>query len=126
MIHARDSMEMQIDLISNQSRSLRGVFHCFTGTSDQAKRIIELDFFLGIGGILTYKKSNLDGVIAEIGLERVVLETDAPYLPPVPHRGQRNESSFLPYVVERLADICEVPVNEIERITRRNAMNIFN
>ena len=126
VIHARDSMEMQIDMISNQSRSLRGVFHCFTGTSDQAKRIIEMDFFLGIGGILTYKKSNLDVVIAEIGLERVVLETDAPYLPPVPHRGQRNESSFLPYVVERLADICEVPVNEIERITTRNAMNIFN
>ena len=126
VIHARESMDRQIRLVQNQDKTLKGIFHCFTGTREQAQKILDLNFFLGIGGILTYKKSNLEEVIREIGLDRVVLETDSPYLPPVPHRGKRNESSFLLKVVEKLSEVMEVEVSEVEQITTQNARNVFN
>ncbi len=126
VIHARDSMDMQIRMVQQQDEALKGVFHCFTGTEEQAKEIISLNFFLGVGGILTYKNSTLKEVLRIIGLDRVVLETDSPYLPPVPYRGKRNESSFLSYVVDVLSDTLSIGNNEVERITSRNAREIFN
>lgn len=126
VIHARESMDMQIRMVQKQDKTLKGIFHCFTGSAEQAQKILDLEFFLGVGGILTYKKSNLDEVIREVGLERVVLETDSPYLPPVPHRGKRNESSFLLHVVEKLSEVIGLESTEIERITTENARNIFN
>lgn len=126
VIHARDSMDMQIRMVQEQDKALKGVFHCFTGTEKQAREIMTMNFFLGVGGVLTYKNSSLDEVIKIIGLERVVLETDAPYLSPIPYRGKRNESSYLSKVVEKLSDLLSVEETEVERITSRNAREIFN
>lgn len=126
VIHARDSMDLQIELVEKWDSSLKGVFHCFTGTIEQARRILDLDFFLGIGGILTYKKSTLGEVIEEVGYDRLVLETDAPYLPPVPYRGKRNESSYLPHVAEKLSELFGIEVADVERITTENTKKIFN
>lgn len=126
VIHARDSMEMQIKMVQKQDEALRGVFHCFIGTAEQAKNILAMNFFLGIGGILTYKNSTLDEVIEIIGLENVVLETDSPYLSPSPYRGKRNESAYLSHVVSKLSDILSIEKGEVERITSKNAREIFN
>lgn len=126
VIHARDSMEIQIRMVQKQDETLKGVFHCFTGTEVQARKIIEMNFFLGIGGILTYKNSTLDEIVQVVGLERLVLETDSPYLPPVPHRGRRNESAYLPHVVDKLSRILDMNNADIERVTSQNARNIFN
>ena len=102
-----------------------GIFHCFTGTIEQAKRAIDLGFSLGTGGILTFKNSGLDKVIKEIPIEHLVLETDSPYLAPVPKRGKRNEPAFLPYIAKRLAEIKEIDVHQIAEQTSRNAERIF-
>ena len=126
VIHARDSMDMQIKMVQKQGDALKGVFHCFTGTEEQARKITSMNFFLGIGGILTYKNSTLDEVLQVIGLDRVVLETDAPYLTPVPYRGKRNESAYLLHVVEKLSGIFSLDDAEVEGITSRNAREIFN
>jgi TatD DNase family protein len=103
----------------------RGVFHCFTGTREQAERIMALGFYLGIGGVVTYKNAGVDAVIKSIGLEAVVLETDAPYLAPVPYRGKRNESSYLPLVAEKLALTVGCPIEEVAAITTQNAVKLF-
>src|SRR5690606_7064696 len=126
VIHARDSMDMQIRMVQKQDKSLKGVFHCFTGTEEQARLIMEMNFLLGIGGVLTYKNSTLDEIIPVNGLDRVVLKTDSPYLSPVPYRGQRNESAYLPHVVDKLSKILAIEDVEIERITSHNARKIFN
>ena len=126
VIHARDSMDMQIKMVERQGDALKGVFHCFTGTEKQARAITAMNFFLGVGGILTYKNSTLDEVLQVIGLDRVVLETDAPYLPPVPYRGKRNESAYLSHVVEKLSSVLLIDCEEVERITSDNAKKIFN
>ncbi|MBY5958287.1 TatD family hydrolase [Membranicola marinus] len=126
VIHARDSLDMQINMVQEQKPALKGVFHCFTGTEEQARKIIAMNFFLGIGGILTYKNSTLDEVIEVIGLENVVLETDSPYLSPSPHRGKRNESAYLSHVVRKLSETLSVNIEEVEQITSRNAREIFN
>lgn len=126
VIHSRDTMDRQIEWVEKQDQTLRGVFHCFTGTSEQGKKIMDLNFFLGIGGILTYKNSILDEIMPTLGLEKVVLETDAPYLSPVPFRGKRNESSYLPQVIRKLSDIFEVEDSDIERITSENARRVFS
>jgi TatD DNase family protein len=126
VIHSRNSTDECITMIEkNKSDRLRGVFHCFSGNLDQAKRILDLGFYLGIGGVLTFKNSGLDKVIAEIGLEQIVLETDAPYLAPVPYRGKRNEPSYLSYVVDKLALIKEKTPEEIGVITTANAAKLF-
>jgi TatD DNase family protein len=126
IIHARDSMDLTIDIVKNkQDGSLKGIFHCFSGNIEQAKKIIDLGFYLGIGGVLTYKKNELTGIVEELPLNYFVLETDAPYLPPVPFRGKRNESSYLTYVAHKMSEIKKVPVDEIENITSKNAENIF-
>ena len=126
VIHSRDSMAESIALVrEHQKGKLRGIFHCFGGDAASAKQIVDLGFYLGIGGVLTYKNSGLPAALQEIDLEHLVLETDAPYLSPVPFRGKRNESSYLKYVVARLAEVKGVPVEEVARITTKNAEKIF-
>ena len=127
VIHSRNSTDECITTIrENQKGNLKGVFHCFSGNSEQAKQIIDLGFYLGIGGVVTFKNSGLDKVMQEIDLKHVVLETDAPYLAPVPFRGKRNECSYLKYVVEKLSEVKDVSKAEIERITTANAKELFS
>jgi len=127
VIHSRNSIDECIKVIrENQQGNLKGVFHCFSGNEKQAKEIIDLGFYLGIGGVLTFKNSGLDKVMADIDMKNVMLETDAPYLAPVPFRGKRNECSYLKYVVEKLADIKNVTKEEVANITTKNAKELFN
>ena len=126
VIHSRNAVDECIKVVQDsQDGNLKGVFHCFSGTIDQARKIIELGFYLGIGGVLTYKNSGLDKVMNEIGLDKVILETDAPYLTPVPNRGKRNEPAFISIIAEKLAEINNIPVNEIANITTQNAQKLF-
>ncbi len=126
-IHTREAFQVIIDLVEKmQDGRLKGVFHCFTGGKEEARRILDLGFSLGIGGVVTYKKSDLPDVLAIVPPERIVLETDSPYLSPVPHRGKRNESAFLIEVVKKLTDIYGVPEETIATITTENAKRLFN
>jgi TatD DNase family protein len=127
VIHSRNSIDECIQMIKqNQKGNLKGVFHCFSGNLEQAKQIIDLDFYLGIGGVVTFKNSGLDKVMKDVDMKYVVLETDAPYLAPVPFRGKRNECSYLKYVVEKLSEIKIISKEEIERITTENAKELFS
>lgn len=127
VIHAREAFNEIFDIIDElNDTDLKGVFHCFTGTVEQAKKISGYGGFkLGIGGVLTYKKSGLDGVLSQIPLEMMVLETDSPYLPPVPHRGKRNESAHLLLIAHKLAEVKGVSVEELANITSQNAIELF-
>ena len=126
VIHSRNAVDECIKVVRDrQDGKLRGVFHCFSGTKDQAQEIIELGFYLGIGGVLTYKNSGLDKVMNEIELDNVILETDAPYLSPVPYRGKRNECSYITTVAEKLAEIKKMPLQDIANITTKNAEKLF-
>ncbi len=126
VIHSRDSIEQTISVVrEHQNGKLRGIFHCFNDGEKEAREIVDLGFYLGIGGTLTYKNSRLPEVLKNIGLENIVLETDAPYLPPVPFRGKRNESSYIVYVAEKMAEIKEISLEEVARITTENALKIF-
>ena len=125
-IHSRNSTDECIEVVAaHQKGNLRGVFHCFSGNTDQANQIIDLGFFLGIGGVITFKNAGLDKVMEEVSLNHVVVETDAPYLAPVPFRGKRNEPSYLKYVVDKLAVIKNVSAEEIATITTANAEKLF-
>lgn len=126
-IHCRESFEEVMAIVEEENNEhLTGVFHCFTGTEDQARRIIALGgFMLGIGGVITYPKSGLAETMAQVGAAYCVLETDAPYLAPVPHRGKRNESSYIPIIAEALATAVGLPVEEVARITTANAELLF-
>ncbi|MGC4037553.1 MAG: TatD family hydrolase [Chitinophagaceae bacterium] len=126
VIHSRDSTDECIEIVKEyQSGKLKGVFHCFGGTLNQAKQIIDLGFYLGIGGVLTFKKSGLDTVLKELTLERIVLETDAPYLAPVPFRGKRNEPGYLKYIAQKLADVKEMALEQVAAVTTSNAKELF-
>ena len=126
IIHSRNSLQDCIDIIrENQNGKLRGIFHCFSDSYDYAKQIMELGFYMGIGGVLTYKNSGLAAVVEQIPLEWIVLETDAPYLTPVPFRGKRNESSYLKFVVAKLAEVKKIEALEIGSVTTTNAQRIF-
>ena len=126
VIHCREAFDEVFELLeSERDDKLRGIFHCFTGNVAQAKQAIDLNFFLGIGGVVTYKKSGLDAVLAEIDLANLVLETDSPYLAPVPFRGKPNESSYLVYVAQKLADIYQVSMEEIANVTTENSKKVF-
>ena len=126
VIHSRNATDECIKAVSeHQKGKLKGVFHCFSGNLLQAQQVIDLGFYLGIGGVLTFKNSGLDVVMKGISLEKVVLETDAPYLAPVPFRGKRNEPSYLKYVVEKLTGIKNVSVDDIAEITTKNAEKLF-
>ena len=125
VIHTRDAMEDTIELVRNNLPEKRGIFHCFGGNLAEAQQIIGLGFLLGIGGVLTYKKSGLAAVFSEIPLEHIVLETDSPYLSPVPYRGKRNESSYLPIIANEIARIKGIGLGEVARITSHNALQVF-
>ncbi len=119
-------MQETIDVIKTyKGKGLRGIFHCFGGTIENAKEIIDQNFLLGIGGVLTYKNSGLAEVLKDIDLKHIVLETDSPYLTPVPFRGKRNESSYLKYIAQKLAEIKNITIEEVAEQTTRNAENIF-
>ncbi len=127
VLHTRNAMQETIDIIKTYSgKSLRGIFHCFGGTTEQAREIIDQNFLLGIGGIITYKNSGLSEVLKEIDIKHIVLETDAPYLTPVPFRGKRNESSYLKYIAKKLAEIKNISIEEVAEQTTNNAENIFS
>jgi len=126
VIHTRNAMQETINVVKEyKGRGLKGIFHCFSGSYESAVQIINAGFYLGIGGVLTYKNAGLPEVLAQIGLEHLVLETDAPYLTPVPFRGKRNESSYLKYVIEKLAETKGETVETIAAITTANAQKIF-
>ncbi|HEX2535873.1 MAG TPA: TatD family hydrolase [Chitinophagaceae bacterium] len=125
VIHSRKATDECIAVV-RQYPGLRGVFHCFSGTPEQAEAVLETGFYLGIGGVVTFKNGGLDAVIERTGLGKVVLETDAPYLAPVPYRGKRNEPSYLAFVRDRLAALTALPPEEVARITTENAKHLFD
>jgi len=126
VIHSRESFSEIFRLMDEvYEPGLRGVFHCFTGNREQAERIISMGFYLGIGGVLTYKNSNLPEVLGEIPTEYLLLETDAPFLAPVPYRGKRNESAFIPEIARKLAEVKHIEIEELARITTNNAKKLF-
>lgn len=126
VIHCREAFDEVFEILEDEKDDkLRGIFHCFTGDAIQAKRAINLNFFLGIGGVVTYKKSGLDVVLSEIQLQHIVLETDSPYLAPVPFRGKANESSYLLHIAQKLEFIYGVSIQEIADITTQNSKAIF-
>jgi len=126
-IHVRDSFTEAIEIIEKlNDKNLRGVFHCFTGNTSDAKRAINLGgFYLGIGGVLTFKNSGLDKTIKEVDVQHLILETDAPYLAPTPFRGKRNESKYLVNIAEKLAEIHTIDLSEVARVTTENAKQLF-
>lgn len=126
VIHSRESTKDTIATVAKyKSKNVRGVFHCFTGSIETAREIMKLGFYLGIGGVSTYKNAGLKEVLKEIPMSHIVLETDAPYLSPVPYRGKRNESLYLPIIAQNLAQIKNIPLEEVEHITTQNAQNLF-
>ena len=126
ILHTRSATEETIQLISEeQDGRLRGIFHCFGGDLKQASAIQDLNFMIGIGGVVTFKNSGLDKVVKDIPLNAIVLETDAPYLAPVPHRGKRNESSYIPLIAEKLATLYECSIEQIGQQTSANALKVF-
>lgn len=124
VIHSRNAIDECIDVVKEHP-GIAGVFHCFSGSEEQAGKIMNLGFMLGIGGVVTFKNAGLDKVIEKTGLSNVILETDAPYLAPVPYRGKRNEPSYIKLVAEKLAAICNVSVEEIAELTTENAKKLF-
>jgi TatD DNase family protein len=126
VIHCRESLDQTIELVEQHSDGkLTGVFHCFTGTVEQAERIIKAGFYLGIGGVSTFKKGGMDVVIPDVDINHIVLETDSPYLAPVPHRGKRNEPAYIPLVAARIAELKKVSLEEVQKITTQNAAKLF-
>ncbi len=128
VIHSRNSFDEIFEIVDEENdASLRGVFHAFTGTIDQYRHILDYGGFkVGIGGIVTYKNGGLDKVVAQMDLSNILLETDAPYLTPVPKRGQRNESQYLIYVAQKVSEILNIPIEEVARITTQNSLELFN
>lgn len=126
VIHCREAFDEVFEVLdSERGDKLRGIFHCFTGNLAQAKRAIDLNFYLGIGGVVTYKKAGLDLVLADIPLGNIVLETDSPYLAPVPYRGKPNESSYLIHIAQKVADIYNLSLEEVAEVTTENSKKIF-
>ena len=125
VIHSRDSLAEVFESLERYS-GVQGILHCFPGGAEEARRAVGMGFLLGIGGVVTFKRSQMAETVREIGAEPLVLETDAPYLAPVPKRGKRNESSYIPIIAEKVAEIIGVEAKKIEEITTKNAMNLFN
>jgi TatD DNase family protein len=126
VIHCREAFDEIFEILNElKDDKLRGIFHCFSGTIEQANKVIGLGFYLGIGGVLTYKNSGLDKVVQDVSLEHLVLETDSPYLTPVPFRGKPNESSYLVYIAQKLADLKQVSLEQIAEVTTRNSRMVF-
>ncbi|MBK9016568.1 MAG: TatD family hydrolase [Saprospiraceae bacterium] len=126
VIHSRESTELILDILEDEKdERLRGILHCFTGSTEQAEKAFALGFYLGIGGVVTFKNAGLDKVVSELPLEWLVLETDSPYLAPIPYRGKRNESAYIRLVAERVAAIKNVDLQTVAKVTTNNAKNIF-
>jgi len=127
VIHTRNAMQETLNMVKPfATKGLKGIFHCFSGSYESGKQIVDLGFLLGIGGVITYKNAGLPEALTNIGVEYMVLETDAPYLTPVPLRGKRNESSYLKYIIQKLAAVKNISIEEVARITTHNADNLFN
>lgn len=127
VIHVRDSFNEAIEIVEKlNNENLSGVFHCFTGNIQEAERIINLEnFYLGIGGVVTFKNGGINNIINQISLDNIILETDSPYLTPTPFRGKRNESKFLINIAQKMSEIYEIDINEIANKTSSNAKNLF-
>ena len=127
VIHVRDSFLEAIEIVEKlNDKNLSGVFHCFTGNVDDSKRITDLgNFYLGIGGVLTFKNSGVDKTIEKIDMKHLILETDSPYLAPTPYRGKRNESKYIVNIAEKLSEIKGLEIEEVAKITTENALNLF-
>ena len=126
VIHARESFDEIFEILEQEkSKKLKGVFHCFTGTYDQALKAIDMGMVLGIGGVVTFKNGKIDQFLHEIPLEKIVLETDSPYLAPTPFRGKRNTSAYIPLIADKLSDIYQLPVNDIAKVTSKTAQSLF-
>ena len=126
VIHCREAFNEIFEILDKENcDKLRGVFHCFTGTLEEAQRAIALGFVLGIGGVVTFKNGGIDKFLHKIDLKNIVLETDSPYLAPVPFRGKRNESSYIIYVLEKLSEIYGISKEKIAEITSKNAEKVF-
>jgi TatD DNase family protein len=127
VIHCREAFDEIFEILNEENcETLRGVFHCFTGDLDQAKKAISLGFLLGIGGVVTFKNGGIDKFLNQIDLKHIVLETDSPYLAPVPFRGKRNESSYIIYVLDKLSELYKIPKEEIALVTTNNAKKMFS
>jgi TatD DNase family protein len=127
VIHCRESLDQTIDMVEHlKDENLTGVFHCFSGTVEQAERIVKAGFYLGLGGVSTFKNAGMDKVIPHLDSNRIVLETDSPYLAPVPHRGKRNEPSFIPIIASKVAELKQLSLEEVQRITSQNAASLFS
>lgn len=127
VIHCREAFDEVFQVLQEEhDERLRGIFHCFSGTLEQAQKVIDLNFYLGIGGVVTYKNSGLDKVVEQIDIKHIVLETDSPYLTPVPFRGkQRNQSAYITYVAEKVADLHKTSIEAIAEATTANSVKIF-
>lgn len=126
IIHCRDSIDMTIDIVKkNQNGKLKGIFHCFSGDAQHARRIVDLNFILGIGGVVTFKNGGLDKVIPHVNLKNIVLETDSPYLAPSPFRGKRNKPSYIYHIANRVAELKDCEITEVAQVTTENSKNIF-
>lgn len=126
IIHCRESLNETIELVEQLTDgNLTGIFHCYSGNAEQAKRIIKLGFYLGIGGVVTFKNGGLDKVLPEIDLKHLVLETDSPYLAPVPHRGKRNEPAYIPLIASKIAEVKKMELSAVRSATTRNALDLF-
>ena len=127
IIHKRQSYFETMEVLDEFSgEKLKGIFHCYSGSVEHAQAVIEKGFLLGIGGTITYKTANLDKVLPEIPLEKIVLETDSPYLTPVPYRGKRNKSSYIPIIAQKLAEIKQITIEEVANQTTKNAIALFS
>jgi len=127
VIHCRESMDQTIELLSPLvDEKLRGVFHCFSGSFEQARKVTSMGFYLGLGGVATFKNGGLDKVIPDLDLECLVLETDSPYLAPVPHRGKRNSPEYIPIIAQKISELKKITLEELKSITTTNAMRLFN
>lgn len=126
VIHSRKSTKEAIEIVREEKdERLTGIFHCFGDGLEEAKEIIDLGFYLGIGGVLTFKKSGLDKTLKELDLQHIVLETDSPYLAPTPYRGKRNESAYVRIIAQKLADVKGVSLESVCEITSKNALSVF-
>ncbi len=127
VIHCRESLDETLALLEPLlDTRLTGIFHCFSGTLEQARKVIAMGFYLGIGGVATFKNGGLDKVLPDLAMEHLVLETDSPYLAPVPHRGKRNNPLYIPIIASKVAELKKITLEEVKSITTRNALKLFN
>ena len=124
VIHSRDAFQDTYDIL--KEANYKGVIHCFSGNSENAKMYLSIGFYLGIGGVITFKNTNLKETIKEIPVDKILLETDAPYLAPTPYRGEKNESRYIPIIAEEIGNLLNKTKEEIGEITTQNASKMFN